>query len=337
MKVEATMTTANLTNAGEVARELERIGYDTAISYEGPHDPFFPIAAAARDTSRIELATGVAIAFARNPMICAQIANDLQLASEGRFILGLGSQIKPHIEKRFSQPWSAPAARMREFVQAIRAIWASWYDGARLDFRGEFYTHTLMTPVFNPGPNPFGAPKIFLAAVGPKMVEVTGEVADGFFVHPLNTPEFIRDVTLPAIEAGLAKSGRARSDFEVSCQTIVAMGETDEQIEKARGGARAQLSFYGSTPAYAVVLDHHGWHDTHVELNRMSKQGQWMEMIGRITDEMLDAIIVSGKPAEIGKQIAQRNDFAERTTLVLYDETGAADAVQDVVRDIHAG
>ena len=337
MKVESTLIGATLENAGQAARDLEAQGFDCAISYEGPHDPFFPLAMAAKETEKIELATGVAIAFARNPMICAQIANDLQLLSKGRFILGLGSQIKPHIEKRFSQPWSAPAARMREFALAIRAIWASWYEGAKLDFRGEHYTHTLMTPVFNPGPNPHGAPKIFLAAVGPKMVEVTGEVADGFFVHPLHTPSFIQGVTLPAIERGLAKAGRKRDDFEISCQTIIAVGETDEALEKARQGAKAQLSFYGSTPAYSVVLDHHGWMDTHYELNKMSKQGKWLEMVNLITDEMLDEIIVSGSASEVGAKVRARNDaFAERTTLVLYNQSGD-DAVRDIVSGIHAG
>ena len=335
MKVEATLMGGDLTTAGEGARKLEEQGFDTAISYEGPHDPFFPLAMAARDTERIELATGVAIAFARNPMICAQIANDLQLLSKGRFILGLGSQIKPHIEKRFSQPWSAPAARMREFVLAIRAIWASWYEGEKLDFRGEFYTHTIMTPVFNPGPNPFGAPKLFVAAVGPKMCEVTGEVGDGFFVHPLHTPSFIRGVTLPAIERGLATAGRKRNDFEISCQTIVMLGETDEQLAKARQGAKAQLSFYGSTPAYNVVLEHEGW-DVHPELNRLSKQGKWLEMINLISDDMLDQIGVSGKPSEVGAKLLERNrKFAERTTLVSYNETGDSEAIRDVVRGLH--
>ena len=336
MKVESTMISADLTNAGEVTAELEKQGFDCAISYEGPRDPFFPIAMAARDTENIELATGVAIAFARNPMICAQIANDLQTISKGRFILGLGSQIKPHITKRFSMPWSAPAARMREFCLAIRAIWASWYEGARLDFRGEFYTHTIMTPVFNPGPNPYGAPKLFVAGVGPKMVEVTGEVADGLFIHPLHTPGFVKEVQLPAIERGLAASGRTRDDFELSCQTIVCVGETDEQLEKARNGAKAQLSFYGSTPAYNVALEHAGF-EIHPELNRMSKEGKWLEMVNVVTDDILDAFTISGKPSEIGAKVLARNgDFTERTTLVMYNDLGS-EILPDIVRDIHAG
>ena len=179
-----------------------------AFSFEGPHDPFFPIVLAAHETERIQLGTAIAVAFARNPMICAQVAQDLQRISRGRFYLGLGAQIRPHIERRFSQPWSRPAARMREFVRAIRAIWHTWSTGEKLDFRGEFYTHTLMTPFFNPGPNPFGDPPIFLAAVGPHMVEVAGEVADGLLIHPLCTPEFIEKDLQPALDRGLARGVR---------------------------------------------------------------------------------------------------------------------------------
>src|SRR5215813_12775531 len=197
------------------ARALEAEGYDGAATAETSHDPFFPLLLAAQATERLELATGVAIAFARTPMTMASIANDLQLASKGRFFLGLGSQIKPHIERRFSMPWSHPAARMREYILAMRAIWASWSDGTKLDFRGDFYTHTLMTPFFSPGPNPFGPPKVYLAAVGELMTEVGGEVADGVIIHGFTTERYVKEVTLPAIERGLAKAGRSRSSFEI--------------------------------------------------------------------------------------------------------------------------
>ena len=195
----------------ESAQLAERVGYDGLWSAETSHDPFLPLALAAEHTQRIELGTGIAVAFARNPMSLAMVANDLQLMSEGRFMLGLGSQIKPHIEKRFSMPWSHPAPRMRELIMAIRAIWASWSDGSRLAFRGEFYRHTLMTPMFDPGPNPYGNPRIFLAAVGQRMTEVAGEVADGVLAHPFTTERYLREVTAPALERGLAGSGRVRS------------------------------------------------------------------------------------------------------------------------------
>jgi len=322
MKIEATLITRDFTDSGSAAQAMEAEGFDCAISFEGPHDPFLPLMMAARETERIELATGVAIAFARNPMICAQIANDLQAISGGRFILGLGTQIRPHIERRFSQTWSRPAARMHEFVRAIRAIWKCWEDGSRLDFRGEFYTHTLMTPMFNPGPNPHGSPRIFLAGVGPRMVETAGEVADGFIMHPLHTQSFAKEQLVPWLQKGLERSGRKRSDYEISCQTIVVVGDSDEQIEAGRNKARGQISFYGSTPAYKVALDHGGWGDLQPELNRLSKEGKWDEMAQRIDDDMLDAICVSGRPEEVGSRLRARNDFADRTTLTLYNEAG---------------
>jgi len=225
------------------------------------------------------------------------------------------------------------ARRVGFFGGAERALRAG---GERLAFRGEFYTHTLMTPVFDPGPNPWGPPPIFLAGVGPRMVETCGEVGDGFFVHPLHTPEFLREVTLPALERGLARAGRRRSDLEISCQTITMIGSNDEEIARARTRAKGQISFYGSTPAYAVVLEHMGW-DVHPELNRLSKQGKWLEMMALVSDDMIDAIGVSGTPAQVGRRLLERNgDFAERTMLTLYNETDP-DAVVDVVRTIRQG
>lgn len=333
LKLDAALLTTNIAQAGAAARAFEAQGFDGVLSFEGPHDPFLPLVLAARETERVELITGIAIAFARNPMTCAQLANDLQLLSKGRFILGLGTQIRPHIEKRFSQPWSKPNPRMREFVQAIRAIWRSWNEGERLAFRGEFYTHTLMTPVFNPGPNPFGVPKIFLAGFGPGMVRVAGEVGDGWIIHPLHSRDFILSVGMPALAAGLGKAGRARSSFEISCQIITMVGRNDEQIERARSKAKAQIAFYASTPAYRVVLDHHGWGDLQPELNRLSKEGKWLEMIGFVSDDMLDTFGISGTPSEVAKRILERNDFADRVTMVLYNEAGP-DAVTDIVRAV---
>src|SRR4051812_27327294 len=213
MLVDAALTATELLEVPEAAREIEAAGFDGMYTFEGQHDPFFPLLLAAEHTERVQLTTAVAIAFARNPMTLAQSAYDLQLASHGRFNLGLGTQIKPHIEKRYSMQWSKPAARMREVVLAIRAIWASWHDGAKLEFRGEFYTHTLMTPFFNPGPNPYGLPRIFLGGVGPRMTEVAGEVADGFMVHPFTTEKFLRESTVPALGRGLATAGRDRSSL----------------------------------------------------------------------------------------------------------------------------
>src|SRR5215831_5402568 len=249
------------------ARSLESQGFDGILSFEGQHDPFLPLAVAAEHTRRVELSTAIAIAFARNPMVCAYMANDLQLLSRSRFVLGLGTQIRPHIEKRFGQPWSRPNARMREFVRAIRAIWQAWETGERLQVRGAFYTHTLMTPFFSPGPNPHGWPAIALAGFGPAMIAVAGEVADRWIVHPLNTPAYMAAVGLPALERGLARAGRSRRDIVISCQTITMIGSTDAEIAAAREKAKGQIAFYGSTPSYKVLLDHHGWGDLQPELN----------------------------------------------------------------------
>ncbi|MEE9608190.1 MAG: LLM class F420-dependent oxidoreductase [Myxococcota bacterium] len=317
MKIDVALLTQDLAEAGAEARRIEELGYDGAFSFEGPHDPFFPLLLAAEHTEKLELQTAIAVAFARNPMLLANIGYDLQKFSKGRFTLGLGSQIRPHIEKRFSQPWSKPAERMRELVLAIRAIWRCWHEGEKLDFRGEFYNHTLMTPFFNPGPNPYGPPRIFVAGVGPRMTEAAAEVGDGFFVHPFHTAEFLRKATLPLLERGVARSGRSLEDLEISCPVMVATGSNEEELEAARNAIKTQIAFYASTPAYRVVLDHHGWGELQPELNRLSKQGRWPEMAGLVDDRILEAIAVCGEPAEIAGAVRARCEgIADRVSLV---------------------
>jgi probable F420-dependent oxidoreductase len=290
----------------ETARTAERVGYDGIWSAETNHDPFLPLALAAEHTERIKLGTGIAVAFARNPMNLAVIANDLQTLSGGRFMLGLGSQIKPHIEKRYSMPWSHPAPRMRELIQAIRAIWASWSDGSRLAFRGEFYRHTLMTPMFDPGPNPFGNPKIFLAAVGERMTEVAGEVADGILAHGFTTERYLREITVPALERGLTASGRVRAEVQISYPGMVVTAPDEAGFEAAAKAVKKQLAFYGSTPAYRPVLALHGWEDLQTELNTLSKRGAWDEMTDLIDDEMLNTFAVVGELDDIAAKILGR-------------------------------
>src|SRR5262245_6612885 len=251
-------------------------------------------------------------------MLLAHTGWDLQALSRGRFLLGLGSQIRPHIEKRFGMPWSRPASRMRELVLAVKEIWRVWREGGRLDFRGEFYAHTLMTPMFSPGKNPFGDAPIFLAGVGPAMTEIAGEVADGFFVHPLNTERSLREVTLPALERGLAKSGRKREQLQLSAQVMIASGSTDEEIEATRRLTKQQIAFYGSTPAYRVVLDVHGWGELQPELNALSKRGQWNEMARLVSDEMLEAIAVCCPLGEVAERVRRRCAGAERVSLVAH-------------------
>ena len=243
----------DLDMVGAQAQELEEMGYSGLMSAETAHDPFFPLLVAAQHTEKVELMTSIAVAFARSPMTLANIGHDLNAYSKGRFVLGLGSQIRAHITKRFSMPWSSPAARMREFILAMRAIWDNWHEGKALEFAGKFYTHTLMTPFFTPSGNDFGAPKVFLAAVGPKMTEVAGEVADGMIVHAFTTEKYLRETTLPSLEKGFAKAGKTRADFEISYPVFVCTGQTEEELEEAKRATAQQIAFYGSTPAYKPV------------------------------------------------------------------------------------
>jgi probable F420-dependent oxidoreductase len=281
-----------LDKAGQAAAQQEARGYDGIWVPETSHDPFLPLILAAEHTERLDLATGIVVAFARNPMTLAQVSWDLQAASQGRFILGLGSQIKPHITRRFSMPWSSPAARMREMILAIRAIWESWNQGTKLDFRGDFYSHTLMTPFFNPGPNPHGDARIFLAGVGELMTQVAGEVADGFLCHGFTTRQYLDEVTLPNLAKGRAKAGKAMDGFQLAGPMFVVTGRDEAEMADAAKGVKGQIAFYGSTPAYRPVLELHGWGDLQEELNRLSKEGRWAEMGDLIDDDMLATFAV---------------------------------------------
>ncbi|MEE8311965.1 MAG: TIGR03617 family F420-dependent LLM class oxidoreductase [Candidatus Binatia bacterium] len=334
MKIYTTVPVENPAEAGALFQNLERIGYDGAFSYETKHDPFLPLAVASLHTEKIALGTAIAIAFARNPMNLANIGHDLQVASRGRFILGLGSQIRPHIVNRYSSVWSKPAARMREMVLAIRAIWEAWEGNSKLAFEGEFYRHTLMTPAFDPGPNPFGPPRIFLAGVQPRMTEVAGEVADGFVAHPFATRKSLEEVVLPALARGREKSGRRREDFEIMCVTLLATGETAEEIDTNKEVVRKQLAFYGSTPAYRPTLDCHGWGDLQPELNAMSKQGRWDDMAGLITDEILESIAVVAPRRDAAVAITRR--LAGLADSVSIENTRAPDpgSFADIVADL---
>ncbi len=306
MKIDAGLMTADLASVPENANRLEAQGYDGIVTAETSHDPFFPLLLAAEHTQRVELMTSIAVAFARSPMNLANIGHDLNAYSKGRFVLGLGSQIAPHITKRFSMPWSSPAARMRELILAMRAIWKCWYEGEKLNFRGDHYTHTLMTPMFTPLDTKYGAPKVFLAAVGPLMTEVAGETADGMIIHAFTTAKYVREHTLPAIERGLAKAGRKRSEFQLAYPVFVVTGLDEKAWEQSRTAVTKQIAFYGSTPAYRPVLEAHGWGELQSELNAMSKRGEWDEMGRRITDDILEEFAVVGSPNEIPRKLKQR-------------------------------
>jgi probable F420-dependent oxidoreductase len=296
----------DLAGVADGARRAEAAGFDAVWAAETNQDPFLTLLLAAEHTDRIELGTGIVVAFARSPMTLAQSAHDLQRYSGGRLLLGLGSQIKPHITKRFSMPWSHPAARMRELILAMRAIWASWNEGAKLDFDGEFYTHTLMTPFFTPPPSPHGPPNVYLAAVGPRMTAVAGEVADGLLAHGFTTPEYLAEVTIPALEEGASAGGRSRADLSISLPAFVVTGVDEESTAKAAKAVRGQIAFYGSTPAYKGVLDHHGWGDLQPELNAMSKQNKWAEMGDLVDDDMLEAFAVVAEPDDVAERLLAR-------------------------------
>lgn len=318
MKIDSSLMFDPARVAG-MASQLEEAGFDGAYTFEGQSDPFITVAAAAMNTQRMELMTSIAVAFSRNPMNLAYLGNDLQNLSEGRFILGLGAQVKAHIERRFSMPWSKPASRMREMVQAVRTIWDCWQTGEKLRFEGEFYNHTLMSPVFAPEPNKYGVPKIYIAGVGPVMTEVAAEVGDGYFLHPFNTAQSMDELSLAAITRGLDKAGKKRADYEVSAQVITATGLDEESMQVAIASARNQIAFYASTPAYLPVLKCHGWESLQADANQMMRDGKWGELNDLIDDDILNTFSVVGSPAEVAQKIADRyRGKVERISPVIY-------------------
>lgn len=312
----------------DAARRLKDLGFDGVFTFEGPHDVFFPLVTAARANLGLDLMTNVAIALPRSPIHLAHSAWDLQTLSGGRFRLGLGSQIKPHIERRYGARWISPVGQMREWIEAIRAVFTSWETGTRLDYRGDYTSHTLMTPMFSPGANQYGPPPILLGALGPRMTQLAAEVADGLLVMPFNSRRHIVERTLPAIDAGLAAAGRpergsAADEFEIVSEVIVACGRNDTEHAAAQAGARSLLAFYGSTPSYRPVLEVEGWSDLQPELNTLSKQGRWAEMAQAIDDTMLATLAVVGSPKECAREILDR--YGDVATRLAFYQPYAAD------------
>jgi probable F420-dependent oxidoreductase len=325
----------SIAELAEEAREREKAGYDGLWTFEVAHDAFVQLMPVAEHSERMAIGTAVAVAFARSPMTMAYAANDLQAHSGGRLLLGLGSQVKPHIERRFGMPWSHPAPRMREYISALHAIWSAWNTGERLNFRGDFYSHTLMTPFFSPGPNPWGPPKVYLAAVGEHMTRVAGEVCDGIIPHPFTTQRYLRERTIPLLEQGLSARGRTLADFSISFQGFVVTGRTEEEMAAADVGVRRQIAFYGSTPAYRPVLELHGWGELGVELNRLSRgtdADRWVRMGELIDDEVLAAFAVVAEPDALGPALVQRfADVVDRFTFYTpyaLDEAALAPAIE---------
>lgn len=334
MKID--MFAGSLRQAPEKAQLAEALGLDGVVTSEVNHDPFFPLATAALTTTRIDLITSIAVAFARSPMTVAVQARDLNDASNGRFVLGLGSQIKPHITRRFSMPWSRPAARMREYVQAVRAIWQCWNDGTPLTFEGDFYRHTLMPPMMVPEPTGLPDPRIVLAAVNSGMAQVAGEAADGLHCHGFCTPLWIERVIIPAAEQGLAKSGRDRSQFEISCPAMVVTGHDEQAVAESLETIRATLAFYGSTPAYRPVLELHGWQDLGVELHRCSTSGQWEQMAALVPDEVVNTFAVVADWDELPeKLLTTYGGLVDRLMYGLPVESAPHDVVASMVGRLH--
>jgi probable F420-dependent oxidoreductase len=329
MRVLTAIPQEDLNDVTAAAQAAEAAGYDGVVTMENKHNPFLALGVAAVGTKRIELATSVAIAFPRSPMVTAGIAYDLQRASRGRFVLGIGPQIRAHNEKRFSVPWTAPAPRMREYVEGMRAIWQAWERGERLDYRGQHYTFTLMTPNFRPSPSGQRMVPVTLAAVGPHMLRLAGEIADGVRLHPLCTQKYLDDAVLPLVAEGMAKSGRGREQFEVTGGGFVATGPDDASVQTMIEWVRYRVAFYGSTPAYWPVFDLHGLGELGRKLNVMSKAAQWDQMAREVSDDVVRLFAAVGTHREIVREIGQR--FGGRVDAL---SLGSSAVPPDVVQDI---
>ncbi len=296
----------SLSEAAAAAQAAEALGFDGAWTSETQHDAFLPLALAAGATRRLTLGTSIAVAFPRSPVTIAHLAWDLQDLSGGRFILGLGTQVKGHIERRYGLTWSSPGPRLREYIGALRAIWGCWQQGTPLNYRGEFYSHTLMTPFFSPAPIAHPKIPVHIAGVQEYMCRLAGEAADGLHVHPFHSTTYLREVVLPNVERGLRGSGRSREDLALVGSVLVATGTTSAELEAAREEVRRQIAFYASTPNYRIILECHGWDEVARDLTRRSVRGDWDGMAARVSDEMLEAFAVIGSPPEIPDRLHQR-------------------------------
>jgi probable F420-dependent oxidoreductase len=334
MRVEAIIPLDDWKAAAEAAKAAELAGYDGVGSAEIAHDPFFPLAFAALATEQIRLSTGIAVAFPRSPMITAHIAWDLQMHSHGRFALGLGSQVKGHIERRFGVPWVSPVSRMREYVEAMRAVWRCWEKGEPLCFEGEHYRLTLTTPEFSPRPTGLPPIPVSIAAVGPDMIRMAGRICDGVRLHGFCTRKYLEEVALPRIEEGLGRSSRDRTQFEVWGGGFIATGRDEESVQKAAEEVRYRVAFYGSTRTYGRVFELHGLQDLGAKLHSLSVQGKWREMAQQVSDEVLALFAAVGPYDVIAKRIEER--FGGLTDIVsLVFPPGTREGLQrDLIQDI---
>lgn len=328
MQVDGALVYRSLADAPAKVRELVALDYDGVYLFEGPGDVFLPCVLAAEHSQRQIISTQVAVAFARNPLSLAYQAHDLQMFSGGRFILGLGTQARPNIEKRYSMPWGKPVTRMREMVGALRAIFRAWNHNEPLHYVSEYYTHTKMQPMFRPAPSPHGPPPIMLGGIGAAMTRCAGEIADWFVVIPYHTPAFLEQTTFPALRAGLQQAGRSWADLRVAAQCMIATGLTEASFAQAVHRTRNQIAFYGSTPIYAKALEAEGWGDYHVRWRQMTREGRWAELADTVPDEMLHRFAVVGEPHEIAPQLHERfggwcDRLSVMTTYMLEPEAAA--------------
>ena len=334
MRILTTLPQDDLNAVPAAVAAAEAAGYDGVLTMENRHEPFLALAVAATASRRIELGTAVAIAFPRSPMVVANVCWDLQTASRGRFVLGIGPQIRPHIEKRFSTRWSAPVPRLREYVQALRAIWRSWQTGERLRFEGEHYTFSLMTPNFTPASTGQPMVPVTIAAVGPRSLRLAGEVADGVRLHGFCTRRYLEEVCLPRIAEGMARSGRKRESFEVTGGGFFATGATDEEVADAVEWVRYRVAFYGSTPSYWPVLERHGLGDLGRKLNRMTKEGAWGRIASEIDDDTVRLFAAVGRHDEIARAVERRFGGAVDTVYSSLSMDMRPELPPDLVQDI---
>ncbi|MDH3471871.1 MAG: TIGR03617 family F420-dependent LLM class oxidoreductase [Acidimicrobiia bacterium] len=332
MKIDFYLPPLPISEAADFAAKAESLGYDALFTTDTQHEPFLPLVSAATVTEKLQLGTAIAVAFARSPMTVAYAGWDLAALSEGRFLLGLGSQVKGHITRRFSMPWSSPGPRMKEYIAAMRAIWDTWQNGSPLSFKGDFYEFTLMTPFFDPGPIKHPEIPVYIAGVNEYMARLAGEICQGFHAHPFHTIKYLDEVVLGAMAQGAADAGRTLDDVEVVSTVFVVTGNDEEEMATSRSAVRQQVAFYASTPAYSVVLDTHGW-DFGRELTAMSKRGQWAEMAEVITDDVLDEVAVTAPIDELASKVRERyGDRAQRIGLyspvpIQLDDDGWAELI----------
>jgi probable F420-dependent oxidoreductase len=307
MKFDVTLL-SGLRDVPALAAKVDALGVDGLWTTETSHNPFLPLTLAAAHTTRTQIGTAIAVAFPRSPMVTAQLAWDLAEQSDGRFILGLGTQVKAHIVRRFSSVWDSPGPRLRDYIFSLRTIWDAWQHNKPLKYEGEFYKFSLMTPFFAPPPMPHSNIPIFIAGVNPYLCKLAGEACQGLHVHPFHTAKYLQEVVIPNVEQGAAEAGRQRSDVELTCAIFVVTGANAAEIEINKNSVKAQIAFYASTPSYDIVLETHGWQELGQRLTAMSREGRWMEMADLISDEMLEQFAVIAPYDQLATRVRERYD-----------------------------